>query len=136
VATPPIAHHLEVNPAVCRFPFWAEEKFSAHNILSTQSNPAVFKSSARQTIAGHLLNLISVLTEISQRLVLGCKFRPHAASLACVTVRDLKKDRLRSFLAFLFSRQARTRRFQFAQRDKRVPLLPRRSVSQVAKIES
>jgi hypothetical protein len=33
-ATPPIAHDLEVNPAVCGFPSWAEEKFCAHNILS------------------------------------------------------------------------------------------------------
>jgi len=36
----------------------------------------------------------------------GRKFRLHAASLARVTVRDLKKVRLRSFLVFLFSRQA------------------------------
>ena len=43
-ATPSIAHDLEVNSAVCGFPFWAEEKFSAHNILSTQSiTRAVFK---------------------------------------------------------------------------------------------
>jgi hypothetical protein len=112
-ATHSIAHDLEVNPAACGFPSWAEKKFSAHSILYSkhpQLNQAVFKRFARQTIVGHLLNLIPVLTEVSRRLLLGWKFRLHAASLARITVRDLKKDRLRSFLVFLSSRQANAHR--------------------------
>ena len=48
---PPIAHDLEVNPAVCGFPFWAEEKFSAHNILSTQSITSLIRPFSKVALA-------------------------------------------------------------------------------------
>jgi hypothetical protein len=52
---------------------------------------SVFESSVRQTIAGHLLDLVPVLAKVPRRLLLRCELRRHAAGLACVTVRDLKK---------------------------------------------
>jgi hypothetical protein len=60
----------------------------------------VFNISIRQTIAGHLLYFVPVLTEVSRRLLLRRKFRPHAARLARVTVRDLKEYRLLPFADF------------------------------------
>src|SRR2546423_3546237 len=60
----------------------------------------VFNRSIGQTIAGHLLDLIPVLTEISRRLLLRRKLGLHAARLARVAVGDLKKYRLYSFVEF------------------------------------
>jgi hypothetical protein len=59
-----------------------------------QINPAVFKAFPCQTIPRHLLDPVPVLTEIARSLVLGWKFGLQAASLARISVCNLKKDRL------------------------------------------
>jgi hypothetical protein len=83
-ATHSIAH--DRRPGGLWFPILGREKVrcAQYSLCSEhhELNPAVFKSSARQTIAGHLLDRIPVLPEISRRLLLGWKFRLHAASLA------------------------------------------------------
>jgi hypothetical protein len=50
-----------------------------------------------QTVLRHLLDPVPVLTEIARSLVLGWKFGLQAASLARISVRDLKKHRLQPF---------------------------------------
>jgi hypothetical protein len=67
---------------------------------------SVFDGSIRQTIAGHFFDLRPVLAEIPQRLLLRRELRRYAAGLARITVRDLKKYRLRAFVEFPPGRQS------------------------------
>jgi hypothetical protein len=53
---------------------------------------AIFKAFPRQTIPGHLLNPVPVLTEIAGSLLLGRKFGLQATSLSRISVCNLKKD--------------------------------------------
>ena len=61
-------------------------------LKASQAYSGRFERPARQTIAGRLLDVIPVLTEISRRLLLGWEFRLQAASLARIAARDFKKD--------------------------------------------
>jgi hypothetical protein len=83
-----------------------------HNKIYT----AFFKGTIRQTIPRHLLDLVPVLTQIAGSLLLGWKFGPEAASLATISVCDLKKDRLITLCSnFGISWQTVTHRCSFVK---------------------
>src|SRR5439155_3030041 len=88
----------------------------------------VFNRSIGQTIAGHLLDLIPVMTEISRRLLLRRKLGLHAARLARVAVGDLKKYRLYSFVEFRPGWQSIAHCCSFVTFDKVRPLGMRQPV--------
>ena len=60
-----------------------------------QIDPAVFHAFPCQTISGHLLDPVPVLTEIARGLMLGRKFGLQTARLARISARDLEKHCLR-----------------------------------------
>jgi hypothetical protein len=68
-------------------------------------DPAILEAFARKAIPSHFLDPVPVLEEITGSFVLRLKFRLQAASVARITVCDLKKHRLLSFLELLFGRQ-------------------------------
>ena len=67
-ATPSIAHDLEVNSSVCGFPFWAEKKFSAHNILSTQSITELNPAFSKIPLARHADFSACFIDQLAQRI--------------------------------------------------------------------
>jgi CheY-like chemotaxis protein len=67
-------------------------------------DPAILEAFARKAIPSHFLNPVPVLEEITGSFVLRLKFRLQATSVARITVRDLKKDRLPSVFEVRFWR--------------------------------
>jgi hypothetical protein len=72
-----------------------------HNKIYT----TFFKGSLRQAIPRHLLDLVPILAQITGSLLLGWKFCLETASLAAISICNLKKDRLITLLDFGISRQ-------------------------------
>jgi hypothetical protein len=94
---------LTITVLLDRFgPAWRASSASKHHKFDL----SVFDGSIRQMIAGHFLDLCPVLAKIPQRLLLRRKLCRYAAGLARITVRDLKKYRLRAFFKFPSGRQS------------------------------
>jgi hypothetical protein len=71
-----------------------------------QVNLTVLEALSRQTIPGHFFDPVPILAEIARSLLLGLEFRLQATSLALISVRNLKKDRLPSLFHLGLARQA------------------------------
>jgi hypothetical protein len=69
---------------------------SREGVTGSDHHAAGFEAFLRQTIPCHRFDHVPVLTEIARSLMLGRKFGLQTASLARISVRDLKKHCLLS----------------------------------------
>jgi hypothetical protein len=80
---------------------WGGRKYRMEHAFCSdhhRMDPAVFEAFPCQTLPRHSLDTVPVLAEITRSLMLGRKFGLQAASLAQISVGNLKKHRLLPFL--------------------------------------
>jgi hypothetical protein len=66
---------------------------------------AFVKGSICQAFPRHLLDFVPVLAQVARSLLLGWKLSLEAASLAAISICNLEKNRLMTFLDFGIIRQ-------------------------------